>query len=89
MGKAEPSEFVAACESVNEDDCELGEIVKYANENVRAELKIVYDYAINYVGATSLQMLTVIVKLVVIVEYEASWYLMLSVCVPTVDESLE
>jgi hypothetical protein len=28
-------------------------------------------------------------KLVVIVEYEASWYIMVSVCVPTVDESFE
>jgi hypothetical protein len=34
-------------------------------------------------------MLTVIVKLVVIVEYETSRYIMLSVCVPIVDESLE
>ena len=29
------------------------------------------------------------VKLVVIAVYEASWYLMVSVCVPKVDESLE
>ncbi len=48
-----PSDFVAACESVNEDDCELGEIVKYPNENVRAELKIVCVKPVNYVGATS------------------------------------
>ena len=34
-------------------------------------------------------MLTVIVKLVVTAVYEASWYLIMSVCVPTVDESLE
>ncbi len=34
-------------------------------------------------------MLTVMVKLVVTVVYEASWYLMTSVCIPTVDESLE
>ncbi len=56
---------MAVCESVNKDDCELGEIVKYANENVRAEPKIVYDWTAKAVGATSLQMLTVMVKLVV------------------------
>jgi hypothetical protein len=43
LGKAEPSDFVATCERVNKDDWELGETVKYCDENVRAELKIVYD----------------------------------------------
>jgi hypothetical protein len=36
VGKADPSDFVTACESVNKDDWELGKIVKYADENVRA-----------------------------------------------------
>jgi hypothetical protein len=43
VGEADPSDFVTACKSVNEDDSELGEIVKYADENVRAELKMMYD----------------------------------------------
>jgi hypothetical protein len=34
-------------------------------------------------------MLTVIVKLVVTAVYEVSWYLIISVCVPKLDESLE
>jgi hypothetical protein len=34
-------------------------------------------------------MFTVIVKLVVTLVYEVSWYEMVSVCVPTVEESLE
>ncbi len=34
-------------------------------------------------------MFTVIVKLVLTLVYEASWYKMVSVCVPTVEESLE
>ena len=34
-------------------------------------------------------MLTVMVKFVVTVVYYSSWYIMVSVCVPTTDESLE
>jgi hypothetical protein len=44
---------VTACKIVNEDDCELGEIMKYAYENVRGEPKIVYDWAAKAVGAIS------------------------------------
>ncbi len=53
VGKAEPSDLVAVCESVNEDDCEFGEIVKYTYENERGEPKIAYVKPDKDGGATS------------------------------------
>ncbi len=40
VGKAEPSDFAITVLRLNKDDCELGEMVKYGNENVRGALKI-------------------------------------------------
>jgi hypothetical protein len=53
VGKAEPSDFVTACDSVNEDDWEFGEIVKYAYENLRGDPKIECAMGVNVVGAIS------------------------------------
>ena len=53
FGKEEPSDFVAVCKIVYEGYCEFDETVKYPDENVRAELKIVYDQEVKEVGAIS------------------------------------
>ena len=53
FAKAEPSDFVTACESVNYYYYKLDEIVKWGIENISGGLEIVYDYAVKGVGATS------------------------------------
>ncbi len=76
-----PSDLVTEQVIVNLDDCEVGVIVKYATEKVLV-VKIVYETA-EAVGATKLQMYTVIARLVEIVVQEVRQYFKLSERVPT------